>query len=198
MAIWQFNLTAIPRIGIIEKFGYIPERLHVDFEERKQFARAKKKGELDEEDFQLNDALIQNWWNSIELQPLEVIHQIDKLAKRADGYGTDLWVCWKTYFDTNDNPLDNDASLVINENTGMIEELNFRADLREKSLTFLIGMVNLAKLYDWLLMDIKGNLSEPEMKEVVKLIVDSDSFKFLQDPKKFLEDLVEKLPKTEL
>jgi hypothetical protein len=190
MAIWQFNLTAIPRIGIIEKFGYIPERLHVDFEERKQFARAKKKGELDEEDFQLNDALIQNWWNSIELQPLEVIHQIDKLAKRADGYGTDLWVCWKTYIDAIDNPLDNDASLVINENTGMIEELNFRADLREKSLTFLIGMVNLAKLYDWLLMDIKGNLSEPEMKKVVKLIVDSDSFKFLQDPKKFLEDLV--------
>jgi hypothetical protein len=192
MAIWQFNLTAIPRIGIIEKFGYIPERLHVDFEERKQFARAKKKGELDEEDFQLTDALIQNWWNSTELQPLEIIHQIDKLAKRADGYGTDLWVCWKTYIDAIDNPLDNDASLLINENTGMIEELNFRADLREKSLTFLIGMVNLAKLYDWLLMDVKGNLSEPEMKEVVKLMVDSDSFKFLQDPKKFLEDLAKK------
>jgi hypothetical protein len=192
MAIWQFNLTAIPRIGIIEKFGYIPERLHVDFEERKQFARAKKKGELDEEDFQLTDALIQNWWNSTELQPLEIIHQIDKLAKRADGYGTDLWVCWKTYIDTIGNPIDNDASLIINENTGMIEELNFRADLREKSLTFLIGMVNLAKLYDWLLMDVKGNLSEPEMKEVVKLMVDSDSFKFLQDPKKFLEDLAKK------
>ncbi|MBV6440655.1 MAG: hypothetical protein EPGJADBJ_02327 [Saprospiraceae bacterium] len=52
-------------------------------------------------------------------------------------------------------------------------------------------MIELAKKYDWLLMDIKGNLVEPEFREVAKLIKDSNSYKFLKDPLKFLTDLGE-------
>lgn len=85
--------------------------------------------------------------------------------------------------------MDNDASLRLNEKTGKIEELNFRADLREEGITFLKGMVSLAAQYDWLLMDKKGNLVHPTMEEVNEIIVQSNSYRFVTNPLKFFTDL---------
>jgi hypothetical protein len=35
MAIYQFQLTMLPKKGVLEKFGLIPEQLEIDYEERK-------------------------------------------------------------------------------------------------------------------------------------------------------------------
>lgn len=183
MAIYQFQLTVIPRKGVLEKFGLLPERLEIDYEERKNHYHLKKEDLLDEED-KFKDALTQDWWSSTELQPIEIVHQIDKKVRRAN-YGNDTWIVWKYY----SQEVDNDASMSIDSETGKITELQFRADLREKDLKFLQEMIGLAKNYDWLLMDLKGNLANPELKEIARLIKNSNPYKFVQDPIKFLTEL---------
>src|SRR5687767_9043017 len=110
MAIWQFNLTAIPRKGILEKYGLIPEKL-----DRKSV-----------------DSFSQDLWFSTNLNVIKIIDQIDKIVKRAD-YGNDEnWFNWKTYTDE----VDNDACLSLSDVTKKVEELHFRADLREKDLIY--------------------------------------------------------------
>lgn len=186
MAIWQFQLVVIPRKGVIEKFGEIPDKLEIDFKERNEHFYLKKEKLLTDED-KFKDALIQDWWSSSELQVMEVVHQIDKLVKRAD-YSKDTFVQWKY----SKNRVDNDAWMSINKESGKIEELIFRTDLREEKLIFLKEMIKMAKDYDWLLMDMKGNLANPVFKEIVELIKISNSYKFAQDPYGFLEELGKK------
>ena len=183
MAIWQFQMVMIPRKGILEKFGEIPETLEVDYKVRTEHYHLKKEGLIEEED-EFKDTLTQDWWSSTVLQPIEIIHQIDKKVRRAD-YGTDTFLNWKF----NNGKVDNDASMSINEQTGKIEKIRFRGDLREEELKFLREMIEMAEEYDWLLMDMQDNLVEPKFKEVAKLIKFSNSFKFLEDPLKFLTEL---------
>ena len=95
---------------------------------------------------------------------------------------------WKHYKRTSESTIDHDASLDLTKN-GKIKKLHFRADLREPHLTFLTGFIEIAKKYDCLLLDIQGNLISPEEKQVYKLIKLSNSYKFLTNPEKFLNDL---------
>ena len=183
MAIWQFQLVVIPKKGVLEKFGHIPETLEIDYKERSEHYHLKKEGLL-EYDEEVKDALIQDWWSSTELPPMEIIHQIDKKVRRAD-YGGDTFVNWKF----NNGMVDNDASMTINEESGKIELFRFRTDLREEKLKFLKEMIELAETYDWLLMEMNGNLVNPNFEEVAQLIKKSNSFKFLEDPLRFLTDI---------
>jgi hypothetical protein len=188
MAVWQLNLTVIPKIALIEKYGYVPDKLLVDLKERQQFQKNKRtKKEMLDGDYQ--DALTQNWWHLTDVQPMEIVRQMDKVVKRAD-YGSDTWISWKTYIVEENIEIDNDASLDINAETGKIEGLNFRADLREPSLSFLVKMLELAQLYDWVFMDTsKGCIALPEKAPLCKLIENSNAFRFLQNPRAFLEGL---------
>lgn len=183
MAIYQFQMTVIPKKGVLEKYGRIPEKLKINYEERKRHYNLKEEGLLDEDDH-FEDALTQDWWSSTNILPIEIIHQIDKKVKRAH-YSKDTHISWKFY----SQEVDNDAYMLVSEETGKIEELVFRADLREVKWTFLREMIELAATYDWLLMDVKGNLVFPKRKEVGKLIKKSNSHKFLIDPMKFLKEL---------
>lgn len=183
MAVWQFQLVVIPKKGILERFDQIPEVLEVDYEQRKEHFHLKKDGLLESED-KFVDALTQDWWNSTKIPAMEIVHQIDKRVRRAP-YGNDTFVNWKF----NNGQVDNDASMTIHAETGKIGALRFRADLREEKLKFLREMIELGAAYDWLLMDIKGNLAHPTIKEVVQLIKLSNSYKFLMDPLQFLTDL---------
>lgn len=87
------------------------------------------------------------------------------------------------------NEVDNDASLSLNEVTKKVEELDFRADLREKELIYLKGVIELAKNYDWLFVDLKGNLVMPSMDAIKESIRASNGYRFLSDPTKFFNDL---------
>ena len=190
MAIWQFALFALPRKGVLERFGHLPESLHMDYKERTEHYHLKEEDLVETGDF-FEDALLQDWWSSTLLQPTEIIHQIDKRVRRA-AYGDDTFIQWKF----NNGQVDNDAYLSIHETTGKIEGLQFRADLREENLVFLKAMIDLAQQYDWMLMDFKGNLVEPRFEEVKKLIRRSNAYAFLKDPIKFFESLDRDSPPT--
>ena len=183
MAIYQFYLAVIPRKGLLEKYEQVPNQLEVDLNARTKYNQLKMDGLLEESD-QFTDALTKDWWNTIEILPIEIIHEIDKLVKRAN-YSSDNYIYWKFY----SRKVDNDANLAINSTTGKIEQLTFRADLREPELKFLKGMIELGKKYEWLFLDIKGNLSEPDLKSVGQLAKRSNAYKFLSDPEKYLKEL---------
>jgi len=125
------------------------------------------------------------YWNLERIAPNEIIEDIDKIVNRSNWGYDEFRYTWKTYNDC----LDNDASMSIDKKTGTIEELSFRADLREEKLRFLVNMIALGKKYDWLFMDRKGVLSNPELEEVKIQIRNSNAHRFLKDPKKYLNDL---------
>jgi hypothetical protein len=180
MAIWQMHLAAIPRKGIVEKLGFIPEKLPIIL----------AKNEVLKEKYSLKELIANKnkWaeksWYLIDIQPIEIIHQIGKYVKRAD-YGDDLRICWKTYSDETDN----DASLSIDAETGKINELIFRADLRENELKFLKNIIRLSQLYDWLLIDFEGQIADPNKDDIKHLIQRSNAFRFIKNPLKYLTDL---------
>ena len=183
MAIWQFHLTLLPKKAVLDTMGLLPENLPIDLEQRREYREQKKAGLVPDVDA-YQDALARDWWANTPVQPIELTHRIDRLVWRTKP-GDDLAPHWKTYTPEKDN----DAAMTINAETGRIESLSFRADLREEGLVFLKAMVRLAKQYDCLLMDALGNLAEPEPEAVRKLITRSHAFRFLQDPLQFLDDL---------
>lgn len=192
MAIYQFNLTAIPKKSTLEKYGRVPEMLKVDYEERKEHYKKSKAGTISDSDT-FTDALTQDWWSNIDIDIPELVARIDNYVDRADWGNSTYSFNWKTYTDE----VDHDTYLSLNEINGKIKQLTFRADLREKGLTFLKNMLNLSKENDWLLMDVKGNLSAPQMEEVKKIINISNCYRFLSNPEKFFDDLENGIVKLE-
>ncbi|MBK1895126.1 hypothetical protein [Chryseobacterium paridis] len=182
MAIYQFKLNLIPEKGVLETLGIIPTKLDINFEERIEHYHLKEDNLLEFSDF-FRDALIVDWWKSVDILPTEIIYYISKLfptrvIKNSNSY------YWKYY----SNSIDHDTYLMLNKQSQKIAELHFRADLRERDLKFLNQFIAIAKKYNCLLMDVKGNLIRPEQSEVYKLITRSDNYKFLVNPQDFFDN----------
>ncbi|MEN9323467.1 MAG: hypothetical protein RL699_1247 [Bacteroidota bacterium] len=167
MAIYQYYLAFIPQVGLLKKYGVIPTEMNVTTEDGYFNANTEQYWELAGINF-----------DNIKLE-------IDRLIDKADWGNDEECFNWKTYT----NEVDNDASMSVNSLTKKIEHLSFRADLRESKLKFLNGMLDLAKKKEMLLMDRKGKIFSPEYNEIENYIKNSNSFKFIENPEKFLDDL---------
>ncbi|MFN3195653.1 MAG: hypothetical protein ACE364_06890 [Chlorobiota bacterium] len=162
MAIYQFYLAALPRKGVLEHFGKIPNRLKIDFQKStEQFLSKEIEDEFDYFEF------IQHiCWEIAKINSEEIIYYIDKKLDRANWGNNKECFNWKkeTQF------VDNDCWILINPEKNLIKEFTFRADLRQTNLKFLFEMVELAKEREFLLVDRLGNLIEPELENVKDLI----------------------------
>ena len=167
MAIYQYYLAFIPKIGLLKKHGVIPTEINVNTEDG------------------YFDAKTEQYWELAEINFDNVKLEIDKLIEKADWGNDEECFIWKT----ETNVLDNDASMSLNSETKKIEHLSFRADLREPQLKFLIGMLQLAKTNEMMLMNRKGNLLNPNFDELKSFIKMSNPFKFIENPEKFIDDL---------
>jgi len=188
MAIYQFRLNLIPRKGIINEFGFIPNKLNINLQEREEHYHLSEDNLLEPNDFFI-DALTIKFWNSVDILPTEIIYYINKLFPRKPLESKSDYYYWKHYKTTINSTIDHDASLILNKENGKIKELHFRADLRENGLEFLNKFIEIAKKYDCLLMDIQGNLVIPEQKEVYKLAKLSNTYKFLTNHEEFFNSL---------
>lgn len=119
------------------------------------------------------------------LQTDSIVAKINLFVERAK-WGND-----KTSFNckTYSEDLDNDAAIYLDEKSLTIKEFSFRVDLREKDLVFLKNMIELGKANDWLFFDRKGKLLEPNFKEIIISIRNSNAYMFTTDPIKFIEDI---------
>ena len=167
MAIYQYYLAFIPKIGILKKHEVIPNQIEISKET---------------EYFEPNT---EEYWELAQVTFHEIKLEIDKIVEKANWGNKNVSFNWKTYKDE----IDNDASMLIKPETEKIIELSFRADLREPNLKFLYGMLELAKNYKMMLMDRKGNLINPNFDELKTFIKMSNSFKFIENPEKFIDDL---------
>ncbi|WP_313386022.1 hypothetical protein [Chishuiella sp.] len=57
-------------------------------------------------------------------------------------------------------------------------------------------MIKLAKDNEWLFIDKSGLLINPNSKELKKSILNSNAYKFLENPHNFLDDLEKNKPIT--
>lgn len=168
MAIYQFSLELIPKKGLLINHGKIPDKLILT---------------KDEEGYIESNA--NEYWKLSKIKSDEIIKEIDKLLHRADWGNSENSVNWK--IETKE--VDNDAWMLFDETTGIIQELSFRADLREKELNFLKDMVLLAERHEFLLANKKGFIINPNKEELKELIKTSNPYKFVSNPQKFLTDL---------
>lgn len=53
-------------------------------------------------------------------------------------------------------------------------------------------MLTICDRYDWVVMDQKGNLSEPNMNNLEEMMVNSDAVKFITNPHEFPKDVIER------
>lgn len=172
MAIWQFYLNVLPKKGIIHVLGEIPKVLVVCNKE-------------DENEWEYIHEFSAKCWSHVKQPADEIAHLIDKKLNRASWGNDKGFYNWKTCTEF----ADNDAHLVKNIEMS-IEELSFRADLRQNDLKFLQEMLEIAQKYDWLLMDRKKNIVNPTLNEVIEIIKISNPYFFLKDPVAFLTGLV--------
>lgn len=142
MAITQFKLSVIPRNALIRKLNIIPEKFDV---------------------LPKNEWII-GCWKMEGVQAKGIIPQIDLLLPQIHSAATHIG--WKIESGT----LDNDVWMLIVEETGQIELLDFRANISEQGLAFISEMVSIIRQYNCLLMDRLGNVVEAEMNEVLKLV----------------------------
>ncbi|GAA4850772.1 hypothetical protein [Algivirga pacifica] len=159
MALYQLHLTVVPRKGLLLKHGGIPDQVTVQIKDGCFYP------------------MTEGYWSLLEVEPRGISHEIDRMVDRGNFGNDEFWLNWKTYTDK----VDNDASLTINKETGKVEELYFRADLREVRLVFLMEMIELGRKYDWLFMDIKGNLVNPNWDEIKDLISKWNKVGFLKN-----------------
>lgn len=167
MAIYQYYLAFIPQVGLLTKHGKIPAEINVTTEDG------------------YFNANTEQYWELAEINFENIKLEIDRLIDKADWGNDEESLNWKTCT----NEVDNDASMSINSETKKIEHLSFRADLREPQLKFLIGMLDLAKKKEMVFMDRKGKILKTEYNEIKDYIKNSNSFKFIENPERFLDDL---------
>jgi hypothetical protein len=180
MAISQFYLVAIPKEGIIEYFGEIPTKLEVGFNKRTEnFLNGN------EEEFDYFEFIQHKCWSLSKINSNEIIDHLDQKLPRANWGNESESNKWKN--ETED--FDNDAWILTCKETSQIIEFTFRADLRQHDLKFLIEMIKLSKTMKLLLVDIKGNLVQPEIGSVFELVRKSNALRFVEDPRKYLTDL---------
>lgn len=179
MAIYQFYIATIPKKGVIQHFGKIPDKLEVDFQKRTENYLN------DEDEFDYFEFIQHKCWEIAKVNSEEIINQIDQKLNRANWGNDKESNNWKT----ETNEVDNDAWILINPEQNQIMEFTFQADLRQPKLKFLMEMIELSKEKELLLIDRKGNLVEPEIENVIELIKKSNALKFVENPINFLTDL---------
>lgn len=167
MAIYQYYLAVIPLEGVQKKHNSIPGSIRTN----------TKTGYFE------SDAEI--YWKEVEISANELVSELDRIITRADWGNDDTSYNWKK--DTKE--ADNDASIFLEEGSSFIREFSFRADLREKSLTFLLNMIELGKSYNWVFMDRTGRLMKPDFEVIKDSIKRSNNYKFLKAPEDYLTSL---------
>jgi hypothetical protein len=165
MAIYQFYLAVFPKEGIKKIKGSVPAKLkYNDFT-----------GFFDEN--------TERYWKATKIKSTEIISYIDELLPRASWGNDNFNHNWKLENDS----VDNDAWISLEDKNLVLQEFNFRADLREENLAFLRKMIELGKRKNLLFVTSKGYLIEPE--EVFKHIKTSNALKYITNPEEFFDNL---------
>lgn len=197
MAIWQYQLTVIPKQSVLGKFGKIPNKLEVNEEAwEKYWENVIDIENLPEPNFE--DANTINWWKNSKIKKSELVENIDKLVKRAEWSKDSLEsISWKG----NENlKEDNDCFIAFNKYSKVIGEFSFRVDLRKKRNieNFLTGMLEICEKNELIVYNNEGILFLPKLELIIGDLKNSKAVDFLTNPGKFIEKIAKKENKSKI
>ena len=182
MATYQFLTFVLPKKAIEKKYGVIPKKLEIKHAEWEKYWDRWDMELHEMPDPEFEDAISTKWWKGIEVDIVQLRNSIDKIITRAEWNGGKSWK-------TENAEFDHDLSIDFNEKENYIEDFRFRTDLRDTNLDFLKAMLGLCDRNEWMLMDEKGNLSEPKPEDLVELIKASRTHLFITNPDEFYDTL---------
>jgi len=164
MAVWQYLLIVVPEDSIDSNYECIFKNNKTEF--------------LPETDV---------FWKNFNGDIPSIISELDQIIPKAN-WGNETYLNWKG--NTNENE-DNDAHIFLNNDKTNIIEFQFRIDLRKASniTNILQSILNVCEKHNLVLIDLKGKIFEPKLKDVLGSIKTSNATRFLNDPIQFFEDL---------
>ncbi len=182
MATYQFLTFVLPKKPIEEKYGGIPKQLEIKHAKWEKYWENydMELNEAPEPEFE--DAISTKWWKGIEIDIADLRKDIDKIITRAKWNGGTSWK-------TENSRFDHDLSIDFKDQENYIEDFRFRTDLRDPKMDFLNSMLELCNRNSWILMDEKGNLSEPKIQNLMELIKISQAHLFVTNPNEFYNNL---------
>jgi hypothetical protein len=187
MAIWQFHVYFIPKKSLLNKYQDVPAQLVINSDGWSDYFENSDLGTVPE----FEDALTVHWWADLNIKlndfvPLvQMISPLQKVTQNAEGMRN---------FGNADT---NDISVLFNDDTLLVEEVNCRIDLRQVDKTFVRNILGLATQFDCLLMDKQGRLYQPILGELLATIKLSNANRFISDPEQFIKDISHEIVKPE-
>ncbi|WP_163410975.1 hypothetical protein [Flavobacterium ajazii] len=166
MAIWQYLLIVVPGNSIDSNYQCI-------FKNNKTKYLPKTK----------------TLWKDFSSDIFSIVSEMNQIIPKAD-WGNETFICWKGKEDEEDN----DASISLNKNQTKIKEFHFRIDLRKASniADVLQSILAICTKHKLVLINLKGDIFKPELKDIMQGIQTSNAMSFISDPIKFFEDLSNK------
>lgn len=164
MAVWQYLLLVVPKNSIDSNYECIFKNNKTKFLPSTNSLWEKFDGDIN-----------------------AIISELDQILPRAS-WGSETFLSWKG--DTN-NAEDNDASISLNPDQNRIEGFQFRIDLRKASniTNVLQSILELCKRHDLVLINLKGEILNPEFKDISESLRMSNASSFVTNPMQFFENL---------
>ena len=179
MAIWQFLIYFIPRQALIDKYGEVPKQLEMN---QDGWSDYYEKFDLEKEP-EFEDAMTIQWWLKLNYNFKDILPTLQQFGELQD------WTADSKGFRKYGSPETNDISVCFDPDTKEVQELSCRLDVSNIDQGIIEKILSIGRRYDCLLMDSQGRLYEPTIKNLVEHIKISDANKFVEDPKKYFEDL---------
>ena len=143
----------------------------------------------EEPDFE--DAMTIRWWTNLNLDISELLPTLQQFGKLQDWTARTEGL--RTFGDTETN----DISVSFDYPTNKVQELSCRLNLRQIDIAFVSRLLSLARRFDCLLMDRQGSLYEPTVENIMDKIERSNANLFVENPRRFLDDLSKGIIKPE-
>ncbi|MFD1605899.1 hypothetical protein ACFSJW_04785 [Flavobacterium artemisiae] len=163
MAIWQYLLIVVPENSIDDNYNIFENN---------------ETGFLPETN---------SYWENFDGSINSIISELNQILPKAS-WSDEIHLNWKG---NGNNDEDNDAFICLTDDKSKIKEFQFRIDLRKASniTNILQSILELCKRHNLVLIDLKGKILKPELKDISESIRTSNASSFVTDPMQFFENL---------
>lgn len=127
----------------------------------------------------------QEWWKGAAT-PANLRADLLKLLPQLKSWSSDI----EQWGHEDGNRID------VRRENGTIADIFIRVDVRNLSHVFLVNLLELARRNDWLLRTQDERVLRPSLTRLMSAIHKSDAFRFVEDPRAFL-DALEKARQSE-
>lgn len=128
-------------------------------------------------------------WRLLRIDHRSYIEQIDFCIPRASWVNAEDYFYWKG---NGDKKEDNDLTLCIDPDSGIIISMAFRLDLRSQSNPFINSIFDLCAENEWHLESLAGKVYPPDVSIIPEVLEKSHWHSFINNPETYVANLYDK------